>query len=299
MGFVQGRRPPRLESRDRVWISRMRELAASAERDDDVEDAEFTDHPDLPVRALTHHERELAAPVVREIIRERESSPSWMPLAVGLGVIAIVGLAGVIVYLLVRRKDGDANVLGAVDPRYLPPQVQQQAPQVYLINAGGGQAQVVRAEPTASGSNDGALLQALGRLEAGIGALVEHNKVPYGQSTMRTYRLPWLADASTPAIRIATAGNVSMDATVRVVAPPGALAAFSFSPNELNLAQPIVAPGLSSVPAGDTLVVPSGQQQHIHMNPRQVLYAKGNLSPSNATGPVVISISGVDNYISR
>lgn len=276
----------------------MRELAAM-EADRDAEDAEFTDHPNLPVRALTRHERELAAPVVREIIREKETSP-WMPLAVGLGIIAIIGLAGVVVYLLVRRRNGDTNVLGAVDAQHLAAiQQQPQAPQVYLINAGGGQAQVVRAEPATSGSNDGALLQAIGRLEKGIGSLVDHNKVPYGQSTMRTYRLPWLADVNTPAVRIATAGAVSMEATIRVVAPPGALAALSFSANELNLAQREVAPGLSSVPAGDTLVIPSGQQQQIHMNPRQVLYAKGNMSPTNPTGPVVISISGVDNYISR
>jgi len=277
----------------------MRELAARAEhaearalarrRNADVEDAEFEDRP---VRALGRQERELAEPAVREIIRERGSA--WMPLAIGLGIIAVIGVAGVVVYLLVRRKDnGESSVLGAVDPRYLP---QQQAPQVYLINSGGGQATVTRAEAPQS---DGAMLSMLGRIENGIGSLVNHNRVPYNQSTMRTYRLPWLADADNPAIRIATAGNASMEAVVRVVAPPGALAAFSFSANELNLPQRTVGPGMSTVPAGDTLVVPSGQQQEIHMNPKQVLYAKGNFSNANPTGSVVISISTVDNYGSR
>lgn len=280
----------------------MRELAARAETAeervlarrgrDDAEDAEFEDRP---VRALARRERELAEPAVREIIRERESS--WMPLAVGLGIIALIGVAGVVVYLLVRRQDnGETSVLGAVDPRYLPQPVQQQAPQVYLINAGGGGATVTHANPPQS---DNAMLSMLGRIESGIGSLVNHNRVPYNQSTMRTYRLPWLADVDNPAIRIATAGNASMEAVVRVVAPPGGLAAFSFSSNELNLAQRIVAPGLSSVPAGDTLVVPSGQQQAIHMNPKQVLYAKGNMANTNPVGPVVISISTVDNYVSR
>lgn len=276
----------------------MRELAARAEaaeeralarrERDDVEDAEFEDRP---VRALGRRERDFAEPAVREIIRERESS--WMPLAVGLGIVALIGVAGVVVYLLVRRKDGETSVLGAVDPRYLP-QPMQQAPQVYLINAGGG-GTVTRAEP----QNDGAMLSTLGRIENGIGSLVQHNKVPYNQSTMRTYRLPWLADEHNPAVRIATAGNASMEAVVRVVSPPGALAAFSFSPNELNIPQRTVGPGMSTVPAGDTLVIPAGQQQTIHMNPKQVLYAKGNFSNTNPTGSVVVSVSTVDNYVSR
>jgi hypothetical protein len=282
-----------------VWLARVRQLAAEdALRT--VEDAEFEDHPQQALvarrqRALATADPGAAATVVRE------SSP-WTPLAIGIGIIAVIGLAGVIVYLLVRNKDGKTTVLGEIDPRLLPQPVVAPAPQVYLINTGNGQAQVVRAEPVTPPSpafDDSNMLSMLGRIESGIGALVNHNKVPYNQSTMRTYRLPWLADASNPAVRIATAGNVSMEAVVRVVAPPGALAAFSFSPNELNITQAVVAPGLSSVPAGDTLVVPAGQQQPIHMNPRQVLYAKGNMSPTNPTGAVVVSISTVDNYISR
>lgn len=268
----------------RVEVAEERALARR-ERGDDFEDAEFEDRP---VRALARHEREVAEPAVRE--------SKWVPLAVGLGIIALIGVAGVVVYLLVRRKDnGETSVLGAVDPRYLPQPMQQQAPQVYLINAGGGGGTVTRAEP----QNDGAMLSTLGRIENGIGALVHHNKVPYNQSTMRTYRLPWLADEHNPAIRIATAGNASMEAVVRVVSPPGALAAFSFSPNELNIPQRTVGPGMSTVPAGDTLVIPAGQQQEIHMNPKQVLYAKGNFSNTNPTGSVVVSVSTVDNYVSR
>jgi hypothetical protein len=275
----------------------MRQLAAQAEAD--FEDAEFEDHP---TRALARRD---ARPPARED-RDREptvvheTSP-WMPLAIGLGIIAVVGVMGVVVYLLVRRKDdGATTVLGAVDPRMLPPPPAQQ-PQVYLINTGGGEARAVRAEPVAGTQSysDGATLAALGRIESGIGALVGHNRQPFGTATMRTYRLPWLGDVTTPSVRVATSGNVSQEVTVRVVAPPGALAAFSFSPNELNLGQAVVAPGLSTVPAGDTLVVPSGQQQTIHMNAKQVLYAKGNMSPTNPTGAVVVSISSVDNYVSR
>jgi hypothetical protein len=285
----------------------MRELAAQA----DYEDAEFEDRPTRALarreaRALAREDRDDRAD--REPTVVRETSP-WMPLAIGLGIIAVVGVMGVVVYLLVRRKDdGSSTVLGAVDPRnYLPQPVPQAAPapvvqpQVYVIHTGSGDAQVVRADPVASPppASDNATLAALSRIETGIGALVGHNQQPYGQSTMRTYRLPWLGDTSTPSVRIATSGNVSQEVTVRVVAPPGALAAFSFSPNELNLGQAIVGPGMSTVPAGDTLVVPSGQQQTIHMNARQVLYAKGNMAPTNPTGAVVISISSVDNYSSR
>src|SRR3990172_6768864 len=34
------------------------------------------------------------------------STARWSGLAVGLGIVAIVGLAGVVVYLLVRKRDG-------------------------------------------------------------------------------------------------------------------------------------------------------------------------------------------------
>jgi hypothetical protein len=273
-----------------VWIAR---ALVPTRRSDatDIEDAEFIDRP---IRALSAREQGLTAPIF-----ERAES-SWMPLAVGLSIVALIGVMGVVVYLLVRRKeDGNTAVLGAVDPRYLP---QAPPPQVYLIHTGNAQPQVVRAEPVAPSRDrdkDSALLATLERIEAGIGALVSHERVPYSQSTLRTYRLPWLADGSTPAVRIGTAGNASMEAVVRVVSPPGALAAFSFSPNELNIPQTVVAPGLSTVPAGDTLVIPAGQQQRIHMNPKQALYAKGNMSPSSPTGPVVVSISTVDNYIAR
>jgi hypothetical protein len=244
---------------------------------------------------LSAREQELTAPICEC------AESSWTPVAVGLSVVALIGVMGVVVYLLVRRKeDGNTAVLGAVDPRYLP-QAAPPPPQVYSIRTDNAQPQVVRAEPIApSRDQDKDSTQAaLERIEAGIGALVSHEQVPYSQSTLRTYRLPWLADESTPAVRIGAAGDASMEAVVRVVSPPGALAAFSFSPNELNIPQTVVAPGLSAVPAGDTLVIPAGQQQQIHMNPKQVLYAKGNMSPSNPTGPVVISISTVDNYIAR
>jgi len=297
---------------DHIW---------SAARRAEVEgaiDAEFVDRREPHALARVEQTRALAvadpgpAPVSPTVIREIHGAASpWTPLAIGLGLVAIMGLTGVIIYLLVRKKDdGSTTVLGAVDPRLLPQPTP--APQVYLINAGGGQAQVVRAEPVDGGSaqprfDDSNMLAALGQIGAtlshqarDIGALVNHSKQPFGQSTMRTYRAPWLADPNTPAIRIATAGNVSHEVIVRVVAPPGALAAFSFSPNELNIPQALVAPGVSAVPAGDTLIVPAGQQQLIRMNAKQVLYAKGNMSPTlNPTGPVVVSISGVDNYASR
>jgi len=217
-----------------------------------------------------------------------------MPLAVGLGIITLVGLASVIVYLIVRRRDPVTGQLGDG--------VVAQQPQVYLINAGGGQAQVVRAEPVAAApANEGASA-ALERIESRMGSLFNfftQRKQSATPATMRTYQLPWLGDQNNPAIRIATAGAEPYEVTVRVVSPPGGLAALSFSPNELNLTQSIVGPNMSAVPTGDTLIIPSGQKHNVFMNPRQALYARGNFSPSNPNGAVVLSITAGDYYNGR
>jgi hypothetical protein len=241
-------------------------------------------------RALARDDEEFAAPV---IIEEDSSSP-WIPVAIGLGVIALVGIAGVIVYLLVRRGDNSSGGGQLGDARYLP-----SSPQVYLIHTGNGQPQVVRAEPVAaSPSNDN---HALDRVESKLGALLDHFTQPqrHTPSSMRTYRLPWLADQDAGAIRIATAGAEPYEVTVRVVSPPGALAALSFSTNELDLPQQVIAPNMSAVPAGDTLVIPAGQKHVVRMNPRQALYAKGNFGPGNMNGPVIVSITASDYYGTR
>jgi hypothetical protein len=67
----------------------------------------------------------------------------------------------------------------------------------------------------------------------------------------------------------------------------------------LNLTQSIVGPNMSAVPTGDTLIIPSGQKHNVFMNPRQALYARGNFSPSNPNGAVVLSITAGDYYNGR
>jgi hypothetical protein len=279
------RQPPRLAPRDHVWLARR-----TFEDFEDIEDAEFIDRPDRP-RTVIHE-------IVRESATPPPTSSAWIPVAIGLGVIALVSVAGVVIYMLLRRRD---TALGGVDLPALPAAPQ---PSVFLINTTTGDVRTA-APPTApvvdrrDDRRDEAILAALQKLGTNVDVLARHTREPFAQSSLRTYRLPWLADASTPAVRVATAGDVSAEVWVRVVAPPGALAAFSFTPSELDAPQAIIAPGLSRVPAGETLVVPSGQAQMIRMNPRQVLYAKGNMSPTSPTGPVIVSIASVDNSVGR
>jgi hypothetical protein len=70
---------------------------------------------------------------------ERElagSSTNWVPLAIGLGVIALVSVTGVIVYLYTRRANDNANngLAGALPMQLAAPA--PSAPQIYLVNTG-------------------------------------------------------------------------------------------------------------------------------------------------------------------
>ena len=60
------------------------------------------------------------------------SGSSWVPLAIGLGVIAVIGVTGVVMYLMLRRPEG--MQLGGAQLALSAP---AQSPQVFVINAGG------------------------------------------------------------------------------------------------------------------------------------------------------------------
>lgn len=226
--------------------------------------------------------------------------PSWGAIAAGFALIAVIGITGVIVYLLVRRKSD--GTLGEVVQHHAPLAA---APQVYLINAGGGQSSVVRAAPvevaTSAAYDDSNTLSALSRIESQLQANNSRAQRIPTSAMLKTYRLPWLGDSSnnSQAVRVATSLDNPYEVVVRVVGPAGGLAALSFSQTELGN-QRVIGPGLSMVPTGDVVIIPAGQQpQTIRMNPRQVLFARGNLGPANPTGAVVLSIAATDSYDAR
>lgn len=220
-------------------------------------------------------------------------SPSWAALATGLAVLAVIGVAGVVVYLMLRKKSDNSLQLGAYDPQLLPAASAPQ-PQVFVINAGTGQA-VPTSGLTPTVSSPGQTGTAIDRIEALLAA--RSARATRTPAVMKTMRLPWLGDkrAQAQAVRVATSLQNPYEVTVRVVAPPGALAALSFSQTELE-DQPLIAPGLSTVPTGDVVIIPAGGFQKIRMNPRQALFGRGNMSPDHPTGAVLISVSATDDF---
>jgi hypothetical protein len=168
----------------------------------------------------------------------------WIPLAVGLGIIAVVGVAGVIVYLLVRRdRDGGSTTLGSVDPRYFLPAPQAApapaaAPNIYVINAGGG---TVTAPATPA-----------------LAESIEPPKpVAIPSTAPMLHRLP-PATSAIPAA-LASTGAHAIEVNVAVLEPSGATAVLAFSPD------------LSANP----MVVRAGEERRIRIDRRQTLYGKG------------------------
>jgi len=194
---------------------------------------------------------------------------SWTPLAVGLGVIALVGLASVVVYLLVRRKDGTiapVQLQGATLPSYMP------TPPIYLINAGGGggntSAQVTSLAPVQATSTDTDMHDAILRMESAI----NNWSRPPAPSLMQTLTLPVLSDRRATAVRLGQATTTMFDAVLRVVGPAGSFAAFSTDPTEVN------RPDMPAIPTGNVVIVPSGQFHSIRLRPREAVYGKGSVA---------------------
>jgi hypothetical protein len=236
----------------------MRELATQA----DYEDAEFEDRPTRALarreaRALAREDRDDRADREPSVIRE--TSP-WMPLAIGLGIIAVLGMAGVVVYLLVRRKDdGTQTVLGAVDPRYLPQPAPVAAPQVFVINTGNG-----------SASTPAPITRTESEPVTGLG---ESPLPPFYPSDRPFHQRISSIDSNAPAERLVTAGAHALEVLVHVAEPRGASAVLAFTPNSLHTSHAII--------------LPSGQERRIRVEPHQTLYAKGRSS----AGQVILSVT--------
>lgn len=117
----------------------------------------------------------------------------------------------------------------------------------------------------------------------------EPSKVP--RSNLGSYQLPFLGTQGY-ATMLATAPQVPYEITVRVVGPPGGLAALALDQSSLNDPQPLITATVSQIPIGETIIVPAGQEQTVYLSPGQALYGKGNMSYTNSTGPVIVSVVG-------
>jgi len=228
------------------------ERARARARHAAVEDAEFVDRP---IRALARRERVMLDDdrADRDDGARESRSSFWVPLAVGLGIIAVVGVAGVIVYLLARRDGDKITSLGAVDPRHLlpaapaPAAAPAAAPQIYVINAGSGT--VSSNPPTAPEANGPA------------------KPVAYPSTTPSLHRLPPATNAAAAAI--ATAGAHTIEVNVAVLEPSGATALLAFSPD------------LSERP----MALRVGEERRIRIDRHQTLYGKGQ------TGYVTVTLA--------
>jgi hypothetical protein len=219
-------RRDKLLERAEAQMTRRRDLRAAA-RAEALADARET------VEQIAAH-REATT---RVEYHDPERSGIWSGLALGLGVASLIGVAGVLVYLLVRKKDG--AVVGVQGLGYAPP--------IFIGNGG------VSAELTGS-----------------LQSLASSLSPPQGQwtsSLVKSYRLPSLNDKTRGAIRVAQATDVPYEVSLRTVSPLNQSAVFSFSPNELNQS--------NGLPIGDNIILPAGHWQLMTLMPREVLYAKG------------------------
>jgi hypothetical protein len=217
---------------------------------EDISAADDTDTNTIPAnRRLTvihKHERELPA--------KQDSSP-WVGVAVGLGVFAVVTIAGVVVYLMLSRKRDHHNALGdgmqmlpAPPPQIIMPQ--QAAPQIYMVNP---------QNPQVPSS-----------LEAAIRALTQaqSGRLPR-EPVMMTLRLPPMGDPNYEQVRICSATDVPYEVELRVVGPAGTYAIFTTVPGYLDR-------DFSNIPTGDSLIVQSGASHRLRLNPKQAVFGKGS-----------------------
>jgi hypothetical protein len=179
--------------------------------------------------------------------RAGEATSIAAGLAVGLGVAAVLGLLGVVVYLLARRRGDDA----LTGPAYVP----------YPVPAGPWGAPMLPV-PSAPAPSIAALQGQFQQLRA-----PQMNGEPSPETRMKSWTLP----ATGEPYQIVKASRRPYRVVVRTVGPPGAFAIVSPDPTEL-------VTNTNAVPVGDTLIIPSGAQNEIRLTPRQALYARGNVA---------------------
>ena len=183
----------------------------------------------------------------------------WSGVAVGLGIAALIGLVGVVVYLAVsrRREHAAPPQLGAPQPAQSPSIYF--APQI-LVGEKGQQTPAAHLPPP--------------RAE-----LTE-------KTYMRTVDLPAVENSNSRAVRVVQAPkDTPYQAEIQVVSPPGSFAVLSFDASTLNLPMQNGA-----LPRGDTMIVPAGVFKPVFLAPGQVLYGKG-ANGGNPAGSVPVTVS--------
>ena len=222
--------------------------------------------------------------------RSDRSSGIGTGLAIGLSVVAVVGLGVMLCYVLFRKKDKELT-----GPALMPQPQPVPMPYPYPVPQLPGQA---LPDAAASAKAMSPVKEILDLIKH------KHRSAEMGMRTfMRSYTLPYIGDPRSEAIKVAEAGTVAYEVVVRVVQPPGGFAVLAFDPNELNVSGvPFVqtlGTSYSAFPVGNTLIMPAGQFQVLRLAPRQSLYAKGTVAPNVATqtssdGAVIISVTAAD-----
>jgi hypothetical protein len=222
----------------------------------------------------------------RDLLQEHREAASRsgfsVGLAVGLSVVAVLGVGLVLVYVLFRRRENESPQ-AYQGPVSAPPQV------IHISGNGAGQVELPSTHAITKAITD---------------ALTGPQRDM--RTFMRSYTLPSLTNFRSEAIRIATAGKQPYEVVVRAIEPPGGHAVVSFDANELNMVGHLpsvstLSTNFSAFPIGDVLVIPTGQFQPIRLRPGQVLYAKGTVAPNASTGVkgVIISVSAADFIVGR
>jgi hypothetical protein len=183
---------------------------------------------------------------------EQGADQRWIGLAVGLGVAGVIGLIGLL-YFLIRRRDGDST------------------PSVYMLNApsapmpGNAFAPIPQPQFRFDMGRDQQPITSMLPPPAFLNESDE--SMMSQQPIMHTYALANLAQPGTPT-RLAQASNTSYDVTLSVVGPEGSYAAFAMEPGELM--NPDVP-----IPTGNTFILPTCKERTIRLLPHQTIYAKG------------------------
>jgi hypothetical protein len=211
-------------------------------------------------------------------------------LAIGLSVVAVLGLGVLLCYVLFRRRDGELGAPTAPVPVPYPYPVPQLGHHPVPVPHDPAHAPAPHTHPEIDPAAQ--ILQHFKRAKEDVGTY------------MKSFTLPFIGNPRSEPIRVATAGREPYEVVVRVVEPPGGHAVLSFEPNELNPG-PIgsvstLSTNFSQFPVGDVLVIPSGQFQIVRLRPGQALYAKGTVDVDGSQGVhgVIVSVTGADFAIS-
>lgn len=186
---------------------------------------------------------------------DREASARWSGLAVGLGFAAFLGMFGVVMYLVMRRRDEDlARAIGEQVSKNLPHS--QLGWGLPMLGGQGWQSPAAHAQQVAQQVLPTQVAQATSR--------------GY-DSALRTVGL-----SATSVNRVMTAaGPNPWHVRLRVVGQPGSSAAFATDQSRLR--------NSTSAVGEEAVVVPSGGEMEFRLNPRQVLFGIGSTSNVNVS----------------